>query len=127
MHTTILAPLLLGLGLMLAVAAPAAADDRQRHGNHARGNDHSVRHSTPSSRHEAIKRRHLRMFDKPRVVERRYSERRDYEHDRYQPRPRYYESRHGYAPHRYEYRGYQQRRHQSGVVIGTPAIRININ
>lgn len=124
MYTTILAPLLLGLGLMLVVAAPTAADDRQRHGNQARSNDHSVRHSTPSSRHEAIKRRHLKMFDKPRVVERRYSERRDYEHDRYQPRPRYREPQHQYHE---SLRHDSRRYHRSGTGIGIPAIRININ
>lgn len=122
---SLLPSLLLGLTLMLATPTLVAADDRHRaHGQH------SERHSTPQSRHEAIKRRHLRMFDKPRV------ERQHYRPDirRHVPKRRYYQ--HGRLEHDryrpYHYRSHDSvrhgiRRYHDGVSIGLPAIRININ
>lgn len=122
---TALTSLLLGLTLMLATPTLVAADDRHR----AQG-QHGERHSTPHSRHEAIKRRHLRMFDEPRVerhhsryVIRRHVPKRRYyqhgrlEHDRYRP---YYYQNHDSGRHGI-------RRYHNGVSIGIPAIRININ
>ncbi|WP_324691187.1 hypothetical protein U0O11_01195 [Cobetia sp. D5] len=123
--TSLLPSLLLGLTLMFATPTLVAADDRHR----AQG-QHGERHSTPQSRHEAIKRRHLRMFDEPRVErhhsrhdirrhvpKRRYHQHGRLEHDRY--RPYYYQNhdsgRHGIS------------RYHNGVSIGIPAIRININ
>lgn len=130
---SLLASLLLGLTLMLATPTLVVADDRHR----AQG-QHSERHSTPQSRHEAIKRRHLRMFDEPRVerhhsrqhsrqhfrqdIRRHVPKRRVYqhgrhEHDRYRP---YYYQNHDSGRHGI-------RRYHDGVSIGIPAIRININ
>ena len=123
--TSLLPSLLLGLTLMLATPTLVAADDRHR----AQG-QHSERHSTPQSRHEAIKRRHLRMFDEPRVErhhsrhdirrhvpKRRYHQQGHLEHDRYRP---YYYQNHDSGRHGI-------RRYHNGVSIGIPAIRININ
>jgi len=127
--TSLLPSLLLGLTLMLATPTLVAADDRHR----AQG-QHSERHSTPQSRHEAIKRRHLRMFDEPRVErhhsrhhsrhdirrhvpKRRYHQHGRLEHDRYRP---YYYQNHDSGRHGI-------RRYHNGVSIGIPAIRININ
>ena len=114
---------------MLATPTLVAADDRHR----AQG-QHSERHSTPQSRHEAIKRRHLRMFDEPRVE--RHHSRQHSRHDirRHVPKRRYHQ--HGRLEHdRYRPYYYQNhdsgrhgiRRYHNGVSIGIPAIRININ
>ncbi|WP_404983438.1 hypothetical protein [Cobetia marina] len=128
MHTITMAPVLLGLGLMLSLAIPGvvAADDRHRsQGQQHHGRQTIERHSTPQSRHEAIKRRHLRMFDEPRVE--RHHSRHDPRHRI--PQRRYYQHER-YAPH--QYRQYDSRRHDlrrrhDGVSIGFPAIRINIH
>ena len=126
---SLLPSLLLGLTLMLATPTLVAADDRHR----AQG-QHGERHSTPQSRHEAIKRRHLRMFDEPRVE--RHHSRQHSRHDirRHVPKRRYHQ--HGRLEHdRYRPYYYQNhdsgrhgiRRYHNGVSIGIPAIRINIS
>lgn len=137
MNHSIMASLLMSLGCMLAFATPslAMAEERDRHqsqrhqqqSTHARGNDHGVRQnhrrSTPHSRHEAIKRRHLQMFNGSRSVERRrHSGSIHHQPRNHQP----YRSHAPRYPHGIQ-RSYQGRHPHGGASIGLPSIRIKIH